>query len=46
MNEVDKQKLKLKTEILGDGLGVWNGNSIKLGCDDCCTPINVIKFIE
>ena len=29
-----------------DTLRVWDGNAIKLGCDDCCTPINVIKFIE
>ena len=30
----------------GDGLRVWNGNAIKLGCDDPCTTINGIKFIE
>ena len=29
-----------------DGLGVWDENSIKLGCDDHCTTINVIKFTE
>ena len=29
-----------------DGLGVWDGNAIKLGCDDHCTTINVIKFIK
>ena len=23
-----------------------DGNAIKLDCDDCCTTINVIKFIE
>jgi len=23
-------------------LGVWDGNSIKLDCDDHCTTINVI----
>ena len=28
----------------GDELGVWDGNAIKLGCDDCCTTINVIKL--
>ena len=28
----------------GDGLKVWDGNAIKLGCDDHCTTIN--KFIE
>ena len=27
-------------------LGGWDGNAIKLSCDDCCTTINVIKFIE
>ena len=31
---------------VGEGLGVWDGNGIKLCCDDCCTTINVIKFIE
>ena len=30
----------------GDGLGVCNGNAIKLYCDDHCTTINVIKFIK
>ena len=30
----------------GDALWVWDGNAIKFVCDDCCTPINVIKFIE
>ena len=29
-----------------DGLGAWDGNAIKLVCDDCCTTINVITFIE
>ena len=27
-------------------LRVWDGNAIKFGCDDCCTSINVIKFIN
>ena len=27
-------------------LGVWDGNAIKLGYDDHCTIINIIKFIE
>ena len=27
------------------GLGVWDGNVLKLGCDDGCTTIN-IKFTE
>ena len=31
---------------LGDALRVWDGKAIKFGCDDCCTTINVIKFIE
>lgn len=30
----------------GDVLGVWDGKAIKLGCDDHCTIIIVIKFIE
>ena len=21
----------------------WDGHAVKLGCDDCCMPINVIK---
>ena len=29
-----------------DGLGVWDGNVVKLGCDDSCTTTNTIKFIE
>ena len=28
-----------------DGLGVWDGNVLKLGYDDGCTTINIIKFI-
>ena len=27
-------------------LGVWDGNAIKFGCNDGCTTINVIKFIQ
>ena len=30
----------------GNGLRVWEGNAIKLGCDDHCATINVIKFTE
>ena len=30
----------------GDALSVQDGNAIKLGCDDCCTTIKVIKFIK
>ena len=29
-----------------DGHGVWDGNVLKLGCDDGCTTVNVIKFIR
>ena len=25
---------------LGDALEVWDGNPVKLDCDDHCTPIN------
>ena len=45
----DFEKLKVtKGDKLGrrDGLGVWDGNSVKLGCDDPCTTVNTIKFIE
>jgi len=30
----------------GDALRVWDGHAVKFGCDDCCTLINVIKFIK
>ena len=30
----------------GDGLRVYEGNAVKLGCDDHCTTTNVVKFIE
>ena len=30
----------------GDGAGVWDGNAVKLGCDDCCTTVNGIQFIK
>ena len=26
--------------------GVWEGNVLKLGCDDGYTTINIVKFIE
>ena len=29
-----------------DGLGAWDGNVIKLGCDDHRTTRNIIKFIK
>ena len=28
------------------GLGVWDGNAVKVGCDDSCTITNKIKFTE
>ena len=31
---------------VGGCLRVWDRNAMKLGCDDHCTTINVIKFIE
>ena len=27
----------------GDALGLWDGNPVKLDCDDHCTTINVIE---
>ena len=27
-----------------NGLGIWDGNAIKLGCDDDDTMINIIKL--
>ena len=27
-------------------MGVWDGNVVKLGCDDGCTTLNIIKFIK
>ena len=32
--------------VWGDVPGVWDENAIKLGCDDYCTTISVIKFID
>ena len=29
-----------------DRLEIWDGNVLKLGCDDGCITINIIKFIE
>ena len=31
---------------LGDVLGFWDGNAIKLGYDDHCTTINVINSLS
>ena len=33
-------------ECWGDGLGVWDGNPIKLDFDDHCTSINVINSLS
>ena len=24
----------------------WDGHNVEFGCDDCCTTVNEIKFIE
>ena len=29
-----------------NALGVWDGNAIKLGCNDGCTTINIIKLLS
>ena len=51
--DTDWQTLKNVTISKGDRLGFggmdwgfWMEMLIKLGCDDHCTTINVIKFIE
>ena len=50
--ETDSQILKNlwlpnKTGYSGrHGLGVWDRNAIKLGCDDHCITRNVTQFIE
>ena len=30
---------------MGGVLGIWDGNAIKLGCDDHCTTTNVINSL-
>ena len=30
----------------GDALGVWDGNPIKLDCDDHCMTVNVINSLS
>ena len=27
-----------------DALGAWDGNIVKLGCDNGCTTVNVVKI--
>ena len=50
--DTDSQTLKkyafLRRQVggWGDGMGVWDGNALKMGCDDHCATINVVKFIE
>ena len=48
--DTDSQTKKLmvtkETNGGGVGLGVWDGNIVKLGCDGGCTTINIIKLIE
>ena len=39
-------KKKKISEVGRDGLRVWDGNVVKLGGDDGCTTINIIKLIE
>ena len=29
-----------------DGLGIWDGNVLKFGCDDGYITVSIIKFIE
>ena len=42
-----KLRLPKETGCRGrDRLGVWDGNDVKLGYDDHCTTINIIKFAE
>ena len=31
---------------VGDALGLWDGNPIKLDCNDHCTTTNVIKSLS
>ena len=31
---------------MGDGLGIWDGNAVKLDCDDHSTTVNIIKLTE
>ena len=49
--ETDSQTLKTygyqRRQVGGEGwAGSWGWKYCKMGCDDCCTTINVIKFIE
>ena len=47
--DTDPQTLKKCMVSKGDSLdvlGLWDGNSIKLNCDDHCTTINVINSLS
>ena len=49
--ETDSQTEKLMVIkgdrlMVRDGLGDWDGNVAKLGCDEGSITINIIKFIE
>ena len=35
-----------QVEVWGDVLGVWDGNPVKLDCDDHCTPISGINSLS
>ena len=41
-----KKLMVSKWNRVGGFPGVWDRNAIKLGCDDCCRTINVIKFLK
>ena len=32
--------------VWGDVLGLWDGNPVKLDCDDQCTTTDVINSLE
>ena len=50
--DIDSQTLKNlrfpkeRVRGVGDALGLWDGNPIKLDCDDHCTTINVINSLS
>ena len=44
--EIAKRQKKEKNIGWGDALGLWDGNPIKLDCDDKCTTTNVINSLN
>ena len=32
--------------VWGEALGLWDGNAIKLDCDDQCTAVNVMHSLS